>query len=148
MFLALAAFFAMKASFALPSGISMADMEGRWSEPRGTVVLDLTRCGENLCGQRVEANGRCGRVVLTLKGGETADAQNSMKISGEYDWSANAGDAPHLIHVTANIRPTPGKSDFTLFLVGFDRSLMRRGPAIRLYLAKTGEAVCRSNATS
>jgi hypothetical protein len=145
---ALFAFFASSANFALPSGISMADIEGRWSEEGEKLVLDLTRCGEAICGQRVEADGRCGRRVLTLAGGGPADLQNSTRISGEYDWSASSGDAPHLIHVIADIRRDPDKGDLKFILLGFDHSVMRRGPALRLYLAKTGEAVCRSNPIS
>jgi hypothetical protein len=144
---ALFAFFASEVNFALPSGISVADFEGRWSQEGEKLVLDLTRCGEGICGKRVEAGGQCGRQVLTLTG-DTAVVENSIRIKGEYDWSANPGDAPHLIHVIADIRPKANKSDLTLSLIGFDRSVMRRGPALQLYLAKTGEAGCRSTPNS
>jgi hypothetical protein len=126
----------------------MADFEGRWSEAGGKVVLDLTRCGEGICGQRVEASGYCGRKVLTLAGdAPAAIAENSVRIQGEYDWSPHPGDAPHPAHVMADIRRNPDKGD-TLVLLVWDRSVMRRGPALRLYLSKTGEAVCRSNSIS
>jgi hypothetical protein len=145
---ALFTIFALTLSFAFPSGISVADIEGRWSDASEGLVLDITRCDEGFCGRRVEANGQCRRVVLSLRGDWEGIPQEVMQISGDYDWNVNVENSPHMIHVSGNIKRDLENGALGMALYGFDGSISRRGPALRLYLAKIGEAVCQPKPTS
>lgn len=134
----------------------MADIEGRWTDASKDLVFDLTRCGERFCGRKVEADGQCGRVALTLdgnralsvEGGRGASPQEVLPIGGGYDWNVDTANSPHMIHVSGNIKRNLENGALGMSLYGFDSSVSRRGPALRLYLVKIGEAHCQPKPTS
>lgn len=42
------------------------DLSGRWTSPRHGYVVDVTRCGGDWCGVKVNADASCGPVVMRL----------------------------------------------------------------------------------
>ncbi len=43
-------FFAFATSLAQPAGAADAAIEGRWRNPRESVIISIGRCGQSLCG--------------------------------------------------------------------------------------------------
>jgi uncharacterized protein (DUF2147 family) len=52
----------------ISSGAALATqgIEGRWKTNAGDLVLDISRCGDQFCGQEVRSNNECDRRILTI----------------------------------------------------------------------------------
>ncbi|MGO9547181.1 MAG: hypothetical protein ACLPPF_20600 [Rhodomicrobium sp.] len=145
----LLALLASGASIAIPSGISMAEIEGRWSaKGEGEkIVLDLMRCGERFCGQYVEAGGQCGRTVLTLDlaTAESSERRDGVRLSGKLNLDGETG-APRTggeRYVSASFLHGKEHGVLLVELWWQNPAVLRRGMPIRVTLVKGGEADCK-----
>jgi hypothetical protein len=128
-------------SFAVPSGISLAGIEGRWSDRGGNLVLDVTACAEGLCGQQVSAGGQCGRTVMTLETGTQVSREDSVIFNGSYDF--NSARTKGAMRVSVTIAQAPEDGSLKMQILGQNASLISRSLPFNVYLARTGEPVCR-----
>jgi hypothetical protein len=130
------------ASVALPSGISMAEIGGRWSAEDRDFVLDIAVCGERLCGTKVEEGGRCGRTVLTLEA-DTQPGWNGTHFKGELAMP-NAGD---VFHAVAWVERAAANGIPKLHLRGWGGQsgeyVLRRHFPFDVKLVRSGEPVCQ-----
>jgi hypothetical protein len=135
------AFLAYGQSFAFPSGISMSEMEGRWADAGGSLVLDVTPCAEGLCGQKVAPGGECGRTVLTLEIDTQVMSGEGVRLSGKYERTKG------VMRISARIGRAPDGA-LNMQLLEQDASIMRRSLPFNVYLVKSGEPACRPSPVS
>ncbi len=130
----------------------MAEIEGRWSAGSEKIVLDLTRCGERFCGQYVQADGQCGRTVLTLDldTAQSSERMDGVRLSGILNLDGEPGIPPTngARHVSAWFQH--GAKDGTLLvnLWWQNPAVLRRGLPTRVNLVKSGAPVCKPAPTS
>jgi hypothetical protein len=127
-------------SFALPSGISMAELAGRWRDDERNLLLDLTTCGERICGRLVESDGQCGRTALNLEQ-DTHSSDRGLSLKGEIDLAETEG----VFHTVAWVQRRPKDSALDMRLRGWSGSgdfVMRRHYPFNAYLVRIGEPVC------
>jgi hypothetical protein len=58
-----------RAQSSLPA---QTDIAGRWTADKGSLMLDISRCGDGWCGIKVEG-GACGIIALRLEAGRGSD---------------------------------------------------------------------------
>ena len=112
------------------------EIEGRWETKTKDLVLDISRCGQQYCGQAVNSNNQCERTVLTVAVNAT-----SQTFGGELAAPGRAKPYKVKLSVTNAER---------MVIVGDDvePSLVRRTFPFHALLARAGNASCPSKPTS
>ena len=106
---------------------AQASIEGHWRNPKGSVVVRITPCGNLYCGTVIDASDK---AKATARKGGTADLvgatlMTGFKPAGNGAYKGRAFDPKRGLHGTATIR-----------LVG-DNGLEVRGCALMGLLCKT-----------
>jgi hypothetical protein len=137
------AVFLIIASFALALGpitvqaLEANAIEGHWQVPDGLSVLDITRCGEDYCGQHVKSQDKenaCDRTILKIKPA-LSDAR-SPTFEGILDLDDGAGPYPVSVRLSDD-----GE---TLTILGYKEKspIWSRVIPLRIPLARRGNAAC------
>jgi uncharacterized protein (DUF2147 family) len=118
------------------STLAAQGIEGRWETHTKDLVLDVSRCGEQFCGQAVNATNQCERTVLTV-----AHKGTSPTFDGEL--AVPRRDRPLKVKVSLT-------NDGQMLIIGDDiePSLLRRTFPFRALLVRVANAACRPNPTS
>jgi uncharacterized protein (DUF2147 family) len=123
------------------TALAAQGIEGRWETNARDLVLDISRCGEQFCGQAVKSTSECDRTVLTVAVNAT-----SQTFDGELAVPGRAKPYKVKISITAN-----GSTDGArMVIVGDDvePSFVRRTFPFRALLVRAGDATCRPNPVS
>lgn len=125
-----------------------ADIEGRWRDSRRDLTLDITRCGDQICGQIVDNDQKCGAraLVATWRPGPVEEARDDVA-GGTLDLPTRGGHykVRLLLHRNA---ATAMPSLQILGGANEEPSLYRRMIPLVLHLARIGDAACHPRATS
>src|SRR5262245_41807091 len=118
------------------SALAAQGIEGRWATKAKDLVLDVSRCGEQFCGQAVNDTNQCERTVLTV-----AHKGTSQTFDGEL--AVPRRERPLKVKVSLT-------NDGQMLIIGdaIEPSLLRRTFPFRALLACVGNAGCRPNPTS
>ena len=128
-------------TLASSAALAAQDIEGRWETKTKDLVLDISRCGQQYCGQAVNLNNQCERTVLTVAMNAT-----SQTFDGELATPGRARAYKVKLSVIRDAEAGPA----TMVIVGDDvePSLVRRTFPFRALLARAGNASCRPKPTS
>lgn len=125
-----------------------ADIEGRWQDERRDLTLDIVRCGDQICGQVVDKQQKCGARVLS------ASWRTKRAFDGVEDLAGGTLDMPSrggIYKVRLTLGRAKGAEKPTLHIYGAvneEPSLMRRTIPLTLYLVRIGDPACTPKATS
>ena len=147
--LAARAVFLIIASFAFALGpipvqaLEANAIEGRWQVPDDLSVLDVTRCGQDYCGQHVKSQDKenaCDRTILKIKPA-LSDA-GSPTFEGLLDLDDGAGPYPVSVRLS--------EDGNTLTILGYKEKspIWSRVIPLRILMARSGNAACLPPPTS
>jgi uncharacterized protein (DUF2147 family) len=125
-----------------PAALRHADYEGRWVSEK--LTLDISRCGEGLCGVEVLAKA-CGRTMLRVSEGKTREGvvlpQDRFELLGKLQLAANT--EPYGVIATLRRQDNGAMMLMIAGHTGGKYSAFRRMYDYKALLARSGEALCR-----
>jgi hypothetical protein len=129
---------------AQPAAGAPVDLSGRWGSTRLGTVIDVSRCGADWCGARVEKDGQCGRLILRL-----SPLSDQPLLPSAYSGTLDLSPASQKYRVTAQPVPTGSRRPDVLVFSG--TAQIRGTPTVRvmplnLELARSGDALCKTEA--
>lgn len=90
--------------------LAKAPLEGQWKNPKGSVVVLISQCGEAFCGTVIDANAKA--KATARKGGTPnligTQILSRMKPAGGGTYKGQAFDPKRNIHAPATIRMLDG----------------------------------------
>jgi len=109
---------------------------GRWESKTKDLILDINACGEQFCGQAVNAANQCERTIMRVavnRASQTFDGELATPGRAKpYKVKASVTSAEKMVIVGDEVEP----------------SLVRRTFPFRAILARVGNASCRPDPTS
>jgi hypothetical protein len=131
-----------RVAMADPAALTQADYEGRWVSQK--LTLDISRCGEGLCGVEV-LDGACGRTMLRVSEGETREGvvlpQNRRELVGKLHLAART--EPYGVIAALGRQDSGARTLMIAGHTGGKFSAFRRMYDYKALLARSGEALCR-----
>jgi uncharacterized protein (DUF2147 family) len=123
---------------------------GRWQTQDRSLIIDISRCGEEFCGRRVVLRDQgvptdlgCDRMVLRVRLGQKQPQPNLLAFVGQIDLADKGG------HYAADVVIMDGRPG-RLHIGGRkeDTSPFARSLPLDLEMARVGDAACEPTPTS
>jgi hypothetical protein len=117
------------------------EIEGRWTNARNTLVLDISRCGDAWCGVRVKDNA-CGQTALRIAAKEIHEG-TTVFFDGRFALDEKA--APYVVSATLYMN----KGTVALRLMGHPGDKLeplRRWYPLNEPMARSGPWQCKPDA--
>jgi hypothetical protein len=127
-----------------PAAFTPADFEGRWISEKKKLTLDISRCGDDICGVLV-ADNACGHTALRVNDKPPKEdffgRVRPGELFGQLRLAANT--EPYGVRAVLSRNPAGAASLSIIGHSGGAYSMARRMYDFRDLLVRDGDATCR-----